>query len=378
MSVNNNIDNVGYHTIKKFELVKTYVESWAQKLMLNPSCQKLVFIDCMCNNGIYIDKATQELVDGSPVRAARVLADVAKTYTDKTVEIYLNDIKESRVEEIKKHLPNEDFNFHIITGVGDAGKFLKNIGPQLYDKKYLHYFLLYDPYDASIDWDALFPFFRNWGEILINHMVSDPVRAITQIRSKAAKEKYENTYLVEYENLIPYGSDKQAYEKRIREIIGMLKGPRKYFVAAFPFYNRHNSHLYSLIHCTSNEEGFKLYKKSAWKVFGGQSSIKHVKNDSSQLIMDFDSDSVGNVSTQTDESCFTVSDIAKYLNQEFAGQKDVPLNKMWSLLDLHPVFPSDGFRQEIKKKLKNIYGAQQRSEDNPETGKKEYFFTFLK
>ena len=332
----------------------------------------------MCNKGVYIDKATQELVDGSPVRVARVLADVAKTYTDKTVEIYLNDIKESRVEEIKKHLPNEEFNFHIITGVGDAGKFLKNIGPQLYDKKYLHYFLLYDPYDASIDWDALFPFFRNWGEILINHMVSDPVRAITQIRSKAAKEKYENTYLVEYENLVPYGSDKQAYEKRIREIIGMLKGTSIYFVAAFPFYNRHNSHLYSLIHCTSNEEGFKLYKKSAWKVFGGQSSIKHVKNDSSQLIMDFDSDSVGNVSTQTDESCFTVSDIAKYLNQEFAGQKDVPLNKMWSLLDLHPVFPSDGFRQEIKKKLKNIYGAQQRSEDNPETGKKEYFFTFLK
>ena len=38
------------HTIKKFELIEEYVKSWAHKLMLNDSCNGLVFIDCMCNN----------------------------------------------------------------------------------------------------------------------------------------------------------------------------------------------------------------------------------------------------------------------------------------------------------------------------------------
>lgn len=207
------ISKASPHTIKKFELIEEYVKSWAQKLMLNNFCNTLVFIDCMCNSGIYINDETGQQTEGTPVRVAKVLLDVARNYPGKNIEMYLNDIDPLRVEEIKKHLPSDERNFRIITQVGDASEFLHIIGPQLYDTKYLHYFLLYDPYDASIDWEALFPFFRNWGEVLINHMVSDPVRAITQAKRKSTKEKYENTYLADFEKLVPYGSDKKAYEK---------------------------------------------------------------------------------------------------------------------------------------------------------------------
>lgn len=201
------ISKASPHTIKKFELIEEYVKSWAQKLMLNNFCNTLVFIDCMCNSGIYINDETGQQTEGTPVRVAKVLLDVARNYPGKNIEMYLNDIDPLRVEEIKKHLPSDERNFRIITQVGDASEFLHIIGPQLYDTKYLHYFLLYDPYDASIDWEALFPFFRNWGEVLINHMVSDPVRAITQAKRKSTKEKYENTYLADFEKLVPYGSD---------------------------------------------------------------------------------------------------------------------------------------------------------------------------
>ena len=370
------ISKASPHTIKKFELIEEYVMSWAQKLMLNSFCNTLVFIDCMCNSGIYINDETGLQIEGTPVRVAKVLLDVARTYPGKNIEIYFNDIDSSRVEELKKHLPNDERNFHIITQVGDASEFLQTIGPQLYDAKYLHYFLLYDPYDASIDWEALFPFFRNWGEVLINHMVSDPVRAITKVKRTVTKEKYENTYLADFEKLVPYGSDKRAYESRVKEIITTLKGNRKYYVAAFPFYNSQNSQVYSLLHCTSNEEGFKLYKRSAWKVFDGQSSTKHMHGDPNQLVLDFGLDANGIISTKTDESCFTVQDIAKYLSREFSGRKDVPLDELWRHLDNHPVFPSDGFRKEIKDDLKNMYGVTQRLEYNLKTGKKEYLFSF--
>lgn len=118
----------------------------------------------------------------------------------------------------------------------------------------------------------------------------------------------------------------------MEEIINSLKGARRYYVSAFPFYNTQNSLVYNLIHCTSNKEGFKLYKRSAWKVFGAQSSTKHsVEN--RQLSFNF----LGEIAEEEDESCLHVIDIAKYLQRSFRGRKQVPLDEMWELLDNHPI-----------------------------------------
>ena len=64
------------HTIKKFELIKKYVETWAQKLLNTRACKGIVFIDCMCNSGIYHDE-NGETVYGTPIRVSRILRDVA-------------------------------------------------------------------------------------------------------------------------------------------------------------------------------------------------------------------------------------------------------------------------------------------------------------
>lgn len=49
----NIISKASPHTIKKFELIEEYIKSWAQKLLLTESCNGLIFIDCMCNSGVY-------------------------------------------------------------------------------------------------------------------------------------------------------------------------------------------------------------------------------------------------------------------------------------------------------------------------------------
>ena len=366
----NVIDKASPHTIKKFELIEEYIKSWSQKLMLTDSCNGLIFIDCMCNCGVYTNDEG-ELIKGTAVRVSEALLDVARTYPNKAVYIYLNDKDENRVDELEKHLPQDERNFHIITSCKDAHELLRTIGPQLYSTGHLHYFLLYDPYDANIDWKALLPFFRNWGEVMINHMVSDPVRAIRSAKKKTTKEKYENTYLEDFEKLVPFGSDKDAYEARVEEIINSLKGSRRYYVSAFPFYNRQNSHLYNLIHCTSNKEGFKLYKKSAWKVFGGQSSTK-ASSESGQLVFRAD----GTIGTETDESCFHVSDIERYIQQSFKGREHVPLGEIWDLLDDHPIFPSQGFRPKIKKDLVTNYQDKIEQLVDESTGKKETYISF--
>lgn len=185
----NVISKASPHTIKKFELIEEYIKSWAQKLLLNDSCNGLIFIDCMCNSGIYTDDDGNP-VKGTALRVSEALREAARTYTEKNIHIYLNDKDKARVDELEKHLPNDERNFKIVTSRGDAHELLRTIGPQLYGTGHLHYFLLYDPYDATIDWEALLPFFRNWGEVMINHMVSDPVRAITSAKKKTTKDNF--------------------------------------------------------------------------------------------------------------------------------------------------------------------------------------------
>ena len=368
------IDVAHPHTIRKFELIEEYIKSWAQKLMLNDRCNSIVFIDCMCNCGVYKDEDVNE-VEGTAIRVAKALLDVARTYTNKNIQLYFNDLSQKRIDILKEHLPQEERNYQIAISSQDAGELLRTIGPQLYTIEHMHYFLLYDPYEASIDWEALIPFFRNWGEVLINHMVLDSVRAISNAKKKTAKEKYENTYLEEFEKLLPYGSNKEAYEKRVEEIIEELKGDRKYYVSAFPFYNSKNSQIYSLVHCTSNIAGFKLYKKCAWKTFGGQSSTKRKPVEYKQLSLNLDPKIDSVITVETDESCYTKYDIAKYLQKTFTGRKNVRLDEIWKKLDEHPIFPSI-YKNEIKTELVDMYGAQKIRRYNPETGKNEETISF--
>lgn len=49
--------------------------------MLNDLCNGLIFIDCMCNSGIYTND-DGEMVKGTAVRVSEALLEVAITYTD--------------------------------------------------------------------------------------------------------------------------------------------------------------------------------------------------------------------------------------------------------------------------------------------------------
>lgn len=77
-SANNDevISRASPHTIKKFELIETYVKTWAQKLLNNQYCNGLVFIDCMCNSGEYYDDNHKQ-VFGTAVRVSKVLREAA-------------------------------------------------------------------------------------------------------------------------------------------------------------------------------------------------------------------------------------------------------------------------------------------------------------
>ena len=350
------IDHANPHTVKKFELIEKYVRTWAQKLLQNQYCDGIVFIDCMSNSGEYIDDDGKQIF-GTPVRVAKYLREAAGQYYGKQIDLYFNDLAKEKTEHLASLMPKESGNFHCHISTGDGNELAKKLGQSIDANKHKHYLLIYDPYQATIDWNSILPYLNNWCEIIINHMVSDSIRAVKMVKKDEARSKYEQTYLTELENLIPYGSDKTAYENRIKDIIKTLRknNSRKYYIAAFPFFNEKNAIVYNLIHCTSNLKGFQLYKKSAWQTFGGKSSTKNTHGKEHQIMLDFDGK--GFFTTATDEFCYYIKDIAEYLQDVFDGQSNVPFNKLWEVLDEHPIFPSDGYRNDIKNELKNNFNA---------------------
>lgn len=348
------IDEAKPHTIKKFELIEEYVKSWAQKLLNYSECTEIIFIDCMCNSGIYLNQKGQE-VYGTPIRISNVLAEVMKQYLKKKARVYLNDFSNKKIDLLKTKLPSNAPNFEIITSCGDGNDLLKQIATELSNQSKYHYLLVYDPYKAELDWNAIEPFLNCWGEVIINHMLSDSIRGVSLARRDDVIERYEQTYLTDIRELISFGSDRKAFENKIEEIISLLKQNTygEYYIAVFPFFNSKNALVYNLVFCTNNINGLKLFKKTAWKTFGGKSSMKDTQGDENQLFFNFEENTIAK---KTDEYCYNVDDIVDYVQNRFWGQQNVALDDIWRFLDVHPVFPADGYKTEIKKGLKKVYG----------------------
>ena len=337
------------HTIKKFEIIATYVKSWIEKLMNYQrggisQCNEICFIDCMCNNGRYIDDSGT-IIDGTPIRVARIISDAMKKYPDKKAILYFNDSDSTKINELKKYLPKDTRNYQICLSHKNGNDLLKDLRSRLLQKPNVHYLLFYDPYDASIDWTALAPYFFGWGEVILNHVVSDTVRAITSVKRLETKNKYQQTYLTAIEELINLHEDKNAYDKLIENIIKKLGSisNREYYLASFPFFIRTNARIYNIIFFTKSQEGFKLFKTTAWKTFGDKSSNQNTHGKERQIPL---------LDIEDSRQCYYVSDIVNYIINHFKGQKAVPLEKIWALVDEHPIFPTKDYKNSIKEQLK--------------------------
>ena len=350
------IDRAPHHTIKKFELIERYVQSWAHKLLQNENCKGIVFVDCMSNSGQYVDDYNNP-VYGTPVRVAKYLRDISGQYQNKKISLYFSDLSEDKTDHLKTLMPKEKSNYHYYITAEDGNDLLKRLAQNYRQADNYHYLIIYDPFQARIDWESIVPFLNGWSEVIINHMVSDSIRAVKMAKKYEAKQKYQQTYLSDFEDLLPYGSNKDAFEARVEEIICSLRKNRyrSLYIATFPFFNEKNALVYNLIHCTANITGFNLFKESAWKTFGGKSSTKNTHGLEKQYMLDFDNNEL---KSYTDNTCYYVKDIADYLWNLFRGKENIPLSDVWGVLELHPVFPSSGFRNEIKNELKLVYGAR--------------------
>lgn len=351
------ITKISPHTVKKFELIEKYVDEWARKILgikgVNgmPGSKGVIYIDCMCNSGLY--EVDGNIVEGTALRVAKKLNEIISNYPGKEAILIFNDLLPERVELLRSEIEKANLSNIIVSySNGDCDVFLKGLNLSDYQKSY-NTLLLYDPYNASIDWSAIKPYLNRWGEVIINHMSSDTTRGISQAKKQDVIARYEETYQSDISQLL--NTDKAGLDNIVVSIIrnNINKGSSGYYVSLAPFYNRTNGKLYSLIHCSANIEGTKLYKKVTWKTFGDKSSMKNTHGVEEQFVLDFNGD--GFLNSVTDEDCYYVKDIAKYIFEKYSALGRVSLEVMYKDLDVHPIFPSDGYKNEIKAELKERY-----------------------
>lgn len=179
--------------------------------------------------------------------------------------------------------------------------------------------------------------------IKVARIIADAMRKCLSFK---AVDKYRQTYLTSIEELATLRGDKDAYERLIKKIIERLGNltKREYFLATFPFFIKTNAHIYSIIFFTKHVKGFKLFKRTAWDIFGGKSSNQNTHGKEMQQSL-FEP-------TLEDKQCYHVSDIADYIVEAFAGRKDVPKKEVWAFVDEHPVFPTDRYKKDITDELK--------------------------
>ena len=229
--------------------------------------------------------------------------------------------------------------------------FLKGLDLSSFNKTH-NTLLLYDPYDASIDWDAVSRYLNRWGEVIVNHMISDTTRGITQAKKAYVKAKYTETYQKDIDEIVNMATDRKKLNDTILSIIEkQTKRNAKQYIASFPFFNRTNGLVYNLIFCTFSVKGLILFKKSCWKAFNNRSSSKNTHGSEEQ--MSFFGD--GKIGTITDRECYNIGDVAKYVYEKYHDRKEASLEEIYFDLDRHPVFPSDGYKNDIKKELREIY-----------------------
>lgn len=99
-------------------------------------------------------ETTIKTVYGTPIRVTNALLDIARTYTDKQVHLFFNDYYPEKIEELKKHLHQDERNYKIVTTTRDGNELLKWVEPQLNQNSHMHFFLLHDLFtttDTDVD-----------------------------------------------------------------------------------------------------------------------------------------------------------------------------------------------------------------------------------
>ena len=251
------LNDIKAQTTYKINYVSSYIQKWILVHLNRPGIKEIIFVDCMCNAGIYKDGNF-----ATSMRVLQIFIDAAQHHKDKQFRLFLNDKDRDKVEIIRmvadKLLnanPNE--NVRVFFQNDDVNEYLndKTIFHRNFDKESA--IVLYvDPYDfGTVNIDILSEFIKNtYCEVIFNFFISDYVRNKIDSRIQAC-----------------IGSvDIQNKEQLVSLIQGRLRVGKMKYSFSYSFKTSTNSELYQILFITPNIRGLELLKNTLWDTFDGR------------------------------------------------------------------------------------------------------------
>lgn len=275
------LDEAKLHTQYKIKYIKNYVKRWLN-VAVNCSQRNIVFIDSMCNAGVYKDG-----IKGTCIEVVELFIRYAKENNNKQFYIFLNDYDENRIKILNEILNSYDKpnNLKISVKNKEVVEYLN----LLIDKNVFTgscFTLLYtDPYNFGIT-NLLFTIKnfidKYYCELLFNFFSSDIRRNRNNIsaQDKMSKIKNELSSVITNINVVE-DENKEILDK----LINTYKNTKNIkYSFAYRFNNTNNAELYYIVFFTPNRRGLELIKETIWEVFNGEESFKkQIDIDKNQL-----------------------------------------------------------------------------------------------
>ena len=265
------LDEAKLHTQYKIKYIKDYVRRWLN-VAVNYKQRNIVFIDSMCNAGIY-----KNGIKGTCIEVVELFIEYARENENKQFYIFLNDYNKDRVKILKELISQYGIPSNLKISIAD--KDVVNYLSLLIEKNIFNnscFTLLYtDPYNFGIPnlLTTIKAFIdKYYCELLFNYFSSDVTRnkKNTSAKNKMSTIKNELSSVITDINI-----DDDENKEILNKLINTYKNTKNIkYSFAYRFNNTNNAELYYIIFFTPNKRGLELIKESIWKVFNGEESFK--------------------------------------------------------------------------------------------------------
>lgn len=275
------LDEAKLHTQYKIKYIKDYVRRWLN-VAVNYRQRNIVFIDSMCNAGIY-----KNGIKGTCIEVIELFIEYAKENETKQFYVFLNDYDKNKINVLKELINNYNIpnNLRINITDKDVVEYLSLLIKKGTFSNSCFTLLYTDPYNFGIP-NLLTTIKRFidefYCELLFNYFSSDVTRnkKNTSAKNKMFKIKNELSSVITDINIV-----EDENKEILNKLISTYKDTKNIkYSFAYRFNNTNNAELYYIIFFTPNKRGLELIKESIWEVFNGEESFKkQIDIDKSQL-----------------------------------------------------------------------------------------------
>lgn len=281
------LDEAKLHTQYKIKYIKDYVRRWLN-VAVNYRQNNIVFIDSMCNAGIY-----KNGIKGTCIEVIELFIEYAKENQSKQFYVFLNDYDKDKIRVLNELISNYNMpnNLKINIKDKDVVEYLSLLIEKNTFSNSCFTLLYTDPYNFGIPnlLTTIKTFIdKFYCELLFNYFSSDVTRNKnnTSAKNKMSKIKNELSSVITDINI-----DGDKNKEILNKLISTYKNTKNIkYSFAYRFNNTNNAELYYIIFFTPNKRGLELIKESIWEVFNGEESFKkQIDIEKSQLKL-FDTD----------------------------------------------------------------------------------------